>query len=196
MASLILIRLKVKCSTKQQSGHAIFHPNAESSLRHPGFQHGPRPKTGSLLKGRFSLFKIIAFCIFSFHRAFFRATASGFETLLQLPITRISCRTSTAALKFRVPSLDKFPLNGNTQLEDNSPPPVPVHPAPGLIAPSSLIHRVDISLKPPLSPSRIVLAGGQLCLETFPHPPPLHSSLRACSKLKDVFKSVYLTVIV
>ena len=96
--------------------------------------------------------------------------------LFQLLITRTSRRTSTAALKFRVPSLGKFPLNGDTQLENNFPPPAPTHPEPGLMVPSSLIHRFTYALNPIIAVPDLV-ADGQLCLKTFPHPSPLHSSL-------------------
>jgi hypothetical protein len=85
------------------------------------------------------------FLFFPFHWAFSRATATSFETLLQLPVARPSRRTSIAVLKFQQPSPNRFSLDEDSRLEDRSPLPALVHPEPAPVVPSSLIHRVDIA---------------------------------------------------
>ena len=59
---------------------------------------------------------VLTLCTFTFHRAFFRAAASRFETLLQLPMTR---RSATHFKVIVVSRVFKYPVPGPSTTSDS-----------------------------------------------------------------------------
>ena len=87
----------------------IFYLTVERLVREPRLFVLERRRMQALsVKG-----SVLTFCTFTFHRAFFRAAASRFETLLQLPMTRRSATHFKVIVVSRRsrPARTTFPLS-------------------------------------------------------------------------------------